>query len=597
MRIRPLFIYLTIVILAALALVPISRAATSFFQGFETDNSGWDVLAGQYTATRVASGTNGVPSKTGSFHAEAGQFDLDNDGGSAFTRWGGYETVFPTDGYITSVDVYLDASLAATMPDVRFDFSSAINNNAGSFRRDFVFNAGTDPTTGGAGIGFIISASNNAGRSNSFPSNPARDPFHVTTTGWYTLEHRFFNGGGVLNCMMRLLDSSGAVLHTWTLSDPSDTIATIGGHRYGWFASNEFSFLAFDNTTLRQIAPTAAATNISGRIKTSDGQPLAGVVLSLSGSSLQRTITDSAGFYQFANVETDGFYTVSPDRTDYSFSPTAQSFSLLANKTDADFTATAANAQTANPLDTEMFFVRQQYLDFLGREPDPAGLAYWSSQIENCTPQPSCRATRRIAVSAAFLIETEFQQTGSFVYRLYKAALGRRINYQEFSEDRQQVVANGHPEQSQTLFADSFVRRPEFIQKYQNSTSAESFVDMLLTTIWQASAADLGAERSLMIELYKTGNSMHESRASVLRYAIEEQQLRAVEYNRAFVLMQYFGYLQREPEEGGYQFWLNVLNNKEPGNYRGMVCAFVTSAEYQERFSSVVTHSNRECRQ
>jgi hypothetical protein len=59
--------------------------------------------------------------------------------------------------------------------------------------------------------------------------------------------------------------------------------------------------------------------------------------------------------------------------------------------------------------------------------------------------------------------------------------------------------------------------------------------------------------------------------------------------------MEYFGYLRRDPEADGYKFWLNVLSNQEPGNYRGMVCSFITSQEYQERFSPVVLHSNRDC--
>jgi hypothetical protein len=50
-------------------------------------------------------------------------------------------------------------------------------------------------------------------------------------------------------------------------------------------------------------------------------------------------------------------------------------------------------------------------------------------------------------------------------------------------------------------------------------------------------------------------------------------------------------------DRDGYNFWLNVMNNGEPGNYRGMVCAFITSAEYQRRFSVVVSHSNGECGQ
>jgi hypothetical protein len=61
--------------------------------------------------------------------------------------------------------------------------------------------------------------------------------------------------------------------------------------------------------------------------------------------------------------------------------------------------------------------------------------------------------------------------------------------------------------------------------------------------------------------------------------------------------MEYFGYLRRDLDPGGYDFWLNVLNNREPNNYRGMVCAFITSAEYQLRFSLLVTHTNAECAQ
>jgi len=82
-----------------------------------------------------------------------------------------------------------------------------------------------------------------------------------------------------------------------------------------------------------------------------------------------------------------------------------------------------------------------------------------------------------------------------------------------------------------------------------------------------------------------------------LREAIDENAFKEAEYNPSFVLMEYFGYLKRDPEAEGYRFWLNVLNNKEPGNYRGMVCSFITSTEYQSRFASVISHSNRECGQ
>jgi hypothetical protein len=67
------------------------------------------------------------------------------------------------------------------------------------------------------------------------------------------------------------------------------------------------------------------------------------------------------------------------------------------------------------------------------------------------------------------------------------------------------------------------------------------------------------------------------------------------EYNRAFVLAQYFEYLRREPDTNGYNFWLNVLNNGQPNNFQGMVCSFITSLEYQNRFGSFASRSNQMC--
>jgi hypothetical protein len=100
-------------------------------------------------------------------------------------------------------------------------------------------------------------------------------------------------------------------------------------------------------------------------------------------------------------------------------------------------------------------------------------------------------------------------------------------------------------------------------------------------------------ERQQQIDAMASGKT----RGAVLRDVIDIAEFRTREYNPSFVLMQYFGYLRREMDRDGYNFWLDVLNNREPGNYRGMVCSFVTSAEYQQRFSSVVRHTNAECGQ
>lgn len=341
--------------------------------------------------------------------------------------------------------------------------------------------------------------------------------------------------------------------------------------------------------------PSAASASISGQILDAAGQPVAGVVLDLSGMDGARTITDSSGRYSFDEVESGGFYTVTPSRANYVFSPSIRSFSLLGNHADAAFTAAATSAEIANPLDTDMFFVRQQYLDFLGREPDSGGLAYWSNELEKCGTDTACMNSRRIGVAGAFFAEPEFQQTGSFIYGLYQGALGRRPLYREYAADRPRVVGGANLEAAQESFAESFVQRAEFLARYQAETSAESFVDALIRNVQESSGILLRDRRTDLIRRYNSGAHRHQSRSRAVRGLIESQAFQQAEYNRVFVLMEYFGYLHRDPEPEGYAFWLNVLDNREPGNYRGMICSFITSEEYQKRFSSVVTHSNAEC--
>src|SRR5207253_3386756 len=111
----------------------------------------------------------------------------------------------------------------------------------------------------------------------------------------------------------------------------------------------------------------------------------------------------------------------------------------------------------------------------------------------------------------------------------------------------------------------------------------------------QVSGVDLSRERANLIAAYNSRADIVESRATVLRAIADNALFKQSQHNAAFVLMEYFAYLQRDPDQAGYDFWLNVLNNREPGNFLGMVCAFITSTEYQRRFGAVVTRSNAEC--
>jgi hypothetical protein len=255
-----------VIAVAVLFTLPVVASADAppgpYFNGFETDTSGWFNLSGG-TITRAPSGStstyaNGVVAATGSYYARLG-IDPSPDsctfgGGTApiyygpYTKWGGYSGIFPPGGYSTGVDIYLDVPYAIAHPDTRFDWSSAISDTSGNFGRDFVFNVGTDP------LGFVITGGNNATRCGADPYSidPNHAPqVHIIESGWYTFKHTFMGvQGGPLTVVMQVIQkSTGIVMGTWTRSDPSDIIGmTVGGNRYGWFVQNEIDGLAIDNS-------------------------------------------------------------------------------------------------------------------------------------------------------------------------------------------------------------------------------------------------------------------------------------------------------------------------------------------------------------
>ena len=333
-------------------------------------------------------------------------------------------------------------------------------------------------------------------------------------------------------------------------------------------------------------APTAAPANIAGRITTSAGDPLAGVTVNLAGAKTARAITDSQGNYRFNNLDVGEFYTVTPSLVNYHFGPESQAFSLLANTTEATFTATRDTVISGNAIDTADYFVRQHYIDFLGREPDESGFNFWSDQITSCGSDAACRERRTINVSAAYFLSIEFQQTGALVDRLYRASYGRRPMYTEFMPDTAVVARNvivGQSNWAQILeenkraFVDAWVQRAAF-QSIYGGLSDAGYVDALISN---TSVSFSQAERDALVNGLSSGST----RADVLRQIAENERFVAAKRNESFVMMQYFGYLRREPDAAGYAFWLNKLNQFN-GNFEQaeMVKAFIVSGEYRDRF-------------
>ncbi len=254
------------------------------------------------------------------------------------------------------------------------------------------------------------------------------------------------------------------------------------------------------------------------------------------------------------------------------------------------------------------FFVRQHYVDFFNREADAPGLGFWKNQIDECMT-PACREIRRINVSAAFFVSIEFQQTGYLVYKAYQAAFnsGEQLSLQSFLPDTQEIgrgVIFGQPGADQQLemnkqrFFLDFVQRPAFLAPtaYPTTLTATQFVDKLNANTFDPRNPGSGpaltpTERQALIDQLAVDPMSPSLRAQVVRAVSENGVFSQRQFNKAFVLMQYFGYLRRNPNSApdtnfdGYNFWLGKLNQFN-GNFVNaeMVKAFITSGEYIRRF-------------
>jgi hypothetical protein len=253
-----------------------------------------------------------------------------------------------------------------------------------------------------------------------------------------------------------------------------------------------------------------------------------------------------------------------------------------------------------NPIDSTSFFVKQHYRDFLNREPDADGLAFWTNEIEQCAADVQCREVKRINVSAAFFLSIEFQENGYLIYRTNKVmfdaietrdvALFRENMVSEMLTLGRDVIVGKDGwqlkvEQNKQTYFNGRVASGGFLSLFPTSMTPEQFVDALNRN---ADGALSPAERDALVADLKANVK---TRAQVLRAVAEDEDLARAETNRAFVLMQYFGYLRRNPDSTpdidftGYNFWLGKLN-EFGGNFINaeMVKAFITSDEYRKRF-------------
>ena len=270
-----------------------------------------------------------------------------------------------------------------------------------------------------------------------------------------------------------------------------------------------------------------------------------------------------------------------------------------------------------NVIDDPATFVGSHYHDFLNRQHDLPGLNFWTNEITVCGSNAACIDNKRTNVSQAFFLSIEFQETGYLVFRFYKETFTNSVarprgmpRYREFLRDTQEigrgiVVGVGdwaaQLETNKQDFAQHWVQKPEFIVPFPLSMTAAQFVDKLFL---HAETTPTTAERNAAIAAFGAGGVA--GRAAALRSVADSGSVYNRQFNAAFVLMQYIGYLHRNPNDApepglnyaGFDFWLNKMNqfslpgedvrNEPVARARvqraEMVRAFILSTEYRGRF-------------
>ena len=374
--------------------------------------------------------------------------------------------------------------------------------------------------------------------------------------------------------------------------------------------------------TINRSGDTSGPATVNYATSDSAGSQACNII---NGSASSRCDYISAlGTLNFAAGETSK--TVSILIIDDAYQEGAEVFNFnLSNVNGASFGTSSAtvtindndSTNGANPIDQPGFFVTEHYYDFLNRLPDSGGLAFWTNEITSCGSDQTCIGLKRINVSAAYFLSIEFQQTGYLVERMYKAAYGSAngastlggahqipvpvVRFNEFLPDTQEIgqgvvvnVGNWQQqlENNKQAFALEFVQRPRFATALPTTLTPDQFTNQLFANAGVTpSSTDLAAAVG---EFGSASNTIDvAARARALRDVAENSTLSTQEFNRAFVLMQFFGYLRRNPNDPqdtdytGYEFWLTKLNQFN-GDFVAaeMVKAFITSAEYRQRFGT-----------
>jgi hypothetical protein len=359
-------------------------------------------------------------------------------------------------------------------------------------------------------------------------------------------------------------------------NDPAASGATVENADEPAAASVQFSEGVYE------ASESAGSVRVTVTRTGDTSEPLSVDYESVDGTAGERSdYHTTIGTLSFAPGETSQGFDVL--LTDDAHAEGEESFSLhlsnpsggrvsLASGAEVKIADNDDSASSVNPLEDVFFFVRQQYVDLLGREPDVKELYEWAGKINACRVVEA--VCGREAVAVALTQTDEYQSRGLLIYGMYRLGLGRLPRYREFAREMWRLGGGSEEERAAKLrqWIEEWPRRADVRARDEGSTDGE-YVAAL------EAASGLRQGEQLIGQLERG----EKTRAEVLAEVVQSAGWTRKEHGRAAALLLSFSYLRREPEPMELDLWLKGRDSIIPGDVE-MTRWFITSEEYRSRF-------------
>ena len=242
---------------------------------------------------------------------------------------------------------------------------------------------------------------------------------------------------------------------------------------------------------------------------------------------------------------------------------------IAAGSSSASVTASFSTGSGGGPLADPVVFVTQQYVDFLRRTPDSAGLNYWVGRLNAGT-------SSRAEVIESLMYSGEFRGRFGPLVRLYTAYFQRLPDYAGLMYWFDAMYPSSGTGKSITQVSDAFAQSSEFVNTY-GPLDNTGFINRVYQNVLGRSP-DTAGQAYWLAQL---NGGM--PRGQVMLGFSESTENQNASANSLLITMGYVGMLRRTPDPAGHAWWLAEVNAGR-ASVLGLINGFLSSSEYAARF-------------